>query len=107
MSSALDQAVANQLRVAGAKCVINGYTRAQRSGIVEPIVERDSPNFVIFVSFVVRCKLSRRAQILGRLTTEGTENTELETERNRFIKIKEQIWIEKFKREKRKVKPGS
>jgi hypothetical protein len=41
MSNALDQAVANQLRVAGTKCVINGYTRAQRSGIVEPIVERD------------------------------------------------------------------
>jgi hypothetical protein len=42
MSNALDPAVANQLGVAGTKCVINGYTRAQRPGIVEPIVERDS-----------------------------------------------------------------
>jgi hypothetical protein len=33
--------MANQLRVAGTKCVINGYARAQRSGIVEPVVERD------------------------------------------------------------------
>jgi hypothetical protein len=42
MSNALDQAVANQLRVAGTKCVFKGYTRAQRSAIVEPIVERDN-----------------------------------------------------------------
>jgi hypothetical protein len=39
--NALDQAVANQLGVAGTKCVINGYTRAQRSEFVKPIVERD------------------------------------------------------------------
>ena len=33
----------------------------------------------------------RHAQILGTLTTEGTENTELKTKRNRFIKKKSRI----------------
>jgi len=61
-SNALDQAVANQLGVARTKCVINGYTRAQRS------------------------------ESLNRLLKKFN---------------KEQIWIEKLKREKRKVKPGS
>jgi hypothetical protein len=61
-SNAFDQAVANQLGVAGTKGVINGYTRAQRS------------------------------ESLNRLLKEI---------------IKEQIWIEKLKRGKRKLKPGS